>query len=203
MPISATTLELLMKAGLEGEALLEVVRSVEADTVKKRSGAAERQARYRARQKGRDVTRDATSDASPVTQQPSRVEDNIIKIQGLDIKNKSLSPSLSLSQPASEQFEAFWGVYPKRDGSMDRKGAAKAFGAALKRASLQTIIEGAQHFAQAMTARGKVGTEFIPQPRTWLNGDRWNDRYDNGTAADSKEAQWLAVLQKHAAPARS
>jgi len=30
-----------------------------------------------------------------------------------------------------------------------------------------------------MTAKGKIGTEFVKQARTWLNGDCWNDyRYN-------------------------
>jgi len=207
MPISATTLELLMKAGLGGEALLEVVRSVEADTIKKRSGAAERQARYRAKQKNRDddVTRDVTSDASPVTLHASRVEDNNYNSNLVDTSRKNLLPPPPLpSQPREpEGFSEFWESYPKRDGSADRKGAVKAFGAALKRAPLETILDGAQHFAEAMQARGKAGTEFIPQARTWLNGDRWNDRYDASTAADSKQAQNLAILEKYRTPSRA
>lgn len=100
---------------------------------------------------------------------------------------------------AQEDFSAFWDAYPKRDGSADRKGAEKAFRAALKRAHLETIIEGAKHFREAMTARGKVGTEYIPQARTWLNGDRWNERYDHTSPADSKAAQNLAILAKYRA----
>lgn len=133
----------------------------------------------------------------------ARVEDNKIPSTNLDNKNLPLSPSRAVSPSEPDGFGQFWAVYPKRDGAMDRKSAVKAFGAALKRASLTTIIEGAEHFAEAMTHRGKVGTEFVPQPRTWLNGDRWNDRYETAAAADTKEAQWLAILQKHAAPSRS
>jgi hypothetical protein len=89
-------------------------------------------------------------------------------------------------------------AYPKRDGSADRKGAVKAFGSALKRAPLEIILDGARHFADAMTARGKTGTEFIPQARTWLNGDRWNERYESSTAIDDKQAKARAILEKYA-----
>jgi hypothetical protein len=112
-------------------------------------------------------------------------------------------PVRKVSQEEPYGFEEFWGAYPKRDGSPDRKGAAKAFKTALRRATLETILDGTDHFREAMTARGKIGTEFIPQARTWLNGDRWNERYDTSTAADSKQAQNLAILEKYRAASRS
>lgn len=50
MTISANTLALLIAAGLEGDELMAIVRSIEADTAPKaKSAGAERQARYRER----------------------------------------------------------------------------------------------------------------------------------------------------------
>lgn len=60
MSITAQTLELLIKAGVEGDSLVEIVRSMEAGAV--RSPNAERQARYRERQ------RNVTNNVTPVTQ---------------------------------------------------------------------------------------------------------------------------------------
>lgn len=60
MTISANTLALLMSAGVEGDELMAIVRSIEADTAPKaKSKAAERQARYRVR-KSESVTSDVT-----------------------------------------------------------------------------------------------------------------------------------------------
>lgn len=117
------------------------------------------------------------------------------------IKNPPcVPPSKQKSDP--EGFAEFWNSYPKRDGSADRKGAVKAFNAALKRTDLETILTGVDEFAKAMERRGKVGSEFIPQARTWLNGDRWNETYDE-PATNDKESEWRAILERHAAPARS
>jgi hypothetical protein len=131
----------------------------------------------------------------------ARVEDKPLNSNLVDRSRNNSSPfPPSLPKPPeTEGFEEFWDAYPKRDGSADRKGAEKAFRAALRRASLETIIDGALHFSDAMTARGKAGTEFVPQARTWLNGDRWNERYDAATAADSRQAQNLAILEKYRA----
>ncbi len=68
MSISAATLGLLMEAGVTGDALLVIVRSIESDHAKKPSKGAERQARYRSRQ--RDVTSDVTGDAAPLDKAP-------------------------------------------------------------------------------------------------------------------------------------
>lgn len=68
MPVGARTLELLVKAGLTGEALIEVVRSIDADHAPKKSSGAERQAAYRARNKAKpegDITGDVTEVTSP------------------------------------------------------------------------------------------------------------------------------------------
>lgn len=179
-------------------ALLFLAEQLEADEAI-RNAAAVRQQRYRERHSGVTVTQQSRNDDGDVTPR-ARVEDKPLNLTTGDTSRKILP--LSPSKPLPDGFDEFWEIYPKRDGSTDRKGAAKAFAAALKRASLETIIEGLRHFVDAMTARGKVGTEFIPQARTWLNGDRWNERFDASTA-DSKEAQWLATLQKHGAAPRS
>lgn len=70
MPVSAQTLQALQEAGVAGDALLKIVRSIDADMVNisvsaPRSAGAERQARYRER-KTRDVTGDVTGDVTPI-----------------------------------------------------------------------------------------------------------------------------------------
>lgn len=133
-----------------------------------------------------------------------QMEDVGCRMEEVERKILSAHPDApSPVEPASrgdpDGFSDFWEIYPKRDGSPDRKGAVKAFRTALKRAPLQTILDGTEHFSEAMTARGKVGTEYVPQARTWLNGDRWNERYDHAGPADTKAAQNLAILAKYRA----
>lgn len=65
MTISANTLGLLMAAGLEGDELMAIVRSIEADTAPKaKSANAERQARFRARNKAQSVTSNVTNNVT-------------------------------------------------------------------------------------------------------------------------------------------
>lgn len=146
--------------------------------------ALDRQRRKRERDKEQSVTRDVTDMSRP----PDTDTDT----------EKIYTRRVAPVRDDPEGFEEFWSAYPKRDGSADRKGAVKAFRAASKRVSVENIIEGATIFSEAMQDRGKVGTEFIPQARTWLNGDRWNDRYETATTEEArKREQYFAVLKKH------
>lgn len=184
-------------------ALLFLAEQLEADELK-RSANALRQQRYRERNKGVTVTQQQRNCDGVVTSRV-RVDDNNYNSNLVDISKKNLLPPPPLPSKSEEPegFADFWQAYPKRDGSADRKGAVKAFRAALKRTDFETIINGAEHFREAMTARGKIGTEFIPQARTWLNGERWNERYESASAADSRQAQNLAILEKYRAPSRA
>ncbi len=136
-----------------------------------------------------DASRHASGNAPTPTPTPTPIEE----------KNNTLVRKRTDEDP--EGFTDFWAAYPKRDGSADRKGAVRAFGAAVKRADRSAIMDGLRQFADAMAARGKTGTEFIPQARTWLNGNRWEETYD-ATPEDPRRAQWLAILEKHRAPPR-
>jgi hypothetical protein len=203
--VSGNTLRRIaaMPAEAMAAALLFLAEQLEADEAKRNANAL-RQQRYRERHGGVIVTQQSHGSNADVTPRV-RVEDNYNLPTLVDTSRKNLSPPPPLPSRALEPdgFEEFWDAYPKRDGSADRKGAAKAFKAALRRATLETILDGTDHFRDAMTARGKVGTEYIPQARTWLNGDRWHERFDASTAADSKQAQNLAILEKYRAAPRS
>lgn len=187
MTLSTRTIELMVMAGLSGQSLLDVIRSVEADYTKKRSAAAERQARYRDKKRDSDVTESVTRYVtSSVTNDANvtplaRVEDNnnLPSLEGFS--NLPLSPSKPKSSAKRteagepEDFAAFMAIYPRRNGSIDRKSALKAWGPAKKRADVETIMAGAKRYASEMTAKGKVGTEFVKLARTWLNGDGWTE----------------------------
>jgi hypothetical protein len=169
--------------------------------------AKDRERKFRGKVQGSsaEIPRKANGNSTEVPRNASRVEDNYNFPTLVDTSRKTIPPNPPLPSRALDPdgFEAFWDAYPKRDGSADRKGAVKAFKAALRRETLETILDGVEHFAEAMTARGKVGTEYIPQARTWLNSDRWSERYDAATIADSKHAQNLAILEKYRAAPRS
>lgn len=72
---------------------------------------------------------------------------------------------------APDRFEEFWSVYPRHVA----KGAAKKVFAKIVRrgeVSAETLIEGARRYA---IEREGQEERFTKHPKTWLNGECWND----------------------------
>lgn len=182
MSVIATAVKHLLAAGVTGDALIAAIAEMESSVQPKRSSGAERTARWRENMQAKrhECVTSVTSDNPPTPPKDNNTN--------LDIKNNPpLSPPLppnsrlhgtnpraTASEP--DGFEAFWTAYPKRDGNADRKGAAKAFGAATKRAEGHEIItRAAARYAAHCREKGKLGTEFVKQARSWLNGDLWRE----------------------------
>ena len=79
----------------------------------------------------------------------------------------SVSVSVSSIKNSDEIFDRFWAVFPRRTS----KGTARAaFAKALKRASFDVILAGAERYRDDPNR-----DEVMPHPATWLNQDRWED----------------------------
>lgn len=105
------------------------------------------------------------------------------RLHGTNPRALGTNPRGAEMEPAG--FDAFWAAYPKRDGNADRKGAVKAFSAAVKRAEGHEVITGAAgRYAAHCREKGKVGTEFVKQARSWLNGDLWREWAPQEPAAE-------------------
>jgi hypothetical protein len=79
--------------------------------------------------------------------------------------------STMLANATDMKFKAFWEAYPKKRG----KGAArKAWEKAKGKPSIDTVIDAikAQKRSPDWT---KDGGQYIPNPATWLNQERWSD----------------------------
>jgi len=96
------------------------------------------------------------------------------RLHGTNPRALGTNPRGSDVEP--DGFTAFWDAYPKRDGNADRKGAAKAFGPAVVRAGgADMVVRAAARYATHCRDKGKIGTEFVKQARSWLNGDLWRE----------------------------
>ncbi|WP_342711525.1 hypothetical protein AAFG13_06695 [Bradyrhizobium sp. B124] len=74
------------------------------------------------------------------------------------------------------RFDEFWQAYPRRDGPNPRKPAETRFNSLVKTGlDPAMLIAAARKLAADESARGNVGTRFIPQACTWLNQQRWSD----------------------------
>jgi hypothetical protein len=65
-------------------------------------------------------------------------------------------------------FDLFWSVYPKKD---DKGLAKRSFEKALKRASLEEIVAGAERYRDDANR----DDAFTKNPSTWLNADAWEN----------------------------
>jgi hypothetical protein len=67
-------------------------------------------------------------------------------------------------------FEEWWSLYPKKVG----KGQARrAWGAAVRKAGVPALTAALLAQRPSLLARE---TQFIPNPSTWLTGERWADQ---------------------------
>jgi hypothetical protein len=65
---------------------------------------------------------------------------------------------------AEERFQACWEAYPKREGTNSRLDALKAFKARLAEgADPAALLAGVVRYATYLTAKGKIGTEYVMQ----------------------------------------
>lgn len=94
MPVSATTLQKLIDAGITGQNLVDIVASIDADHAvaqpKQRSSQALRQERYRQRKASQNVTRDVTKRdgalflEEDLTESKKEIEDTVTPRQELE-----------------------------------------------------------------------------------------------------------------------
>lgn len=103
---------------------------------------------------------------------------HLVGIEKNRIEKIRVEQSSLLSTPsegADERFEKFWEVYPKKIG----KGAAlKAFKKIKPSAELlQTMVNAVETQKQSQQWTKDNG-QFIPNPATWLNQERWNDQLE-------------------------
>lgn len=111
-----------------------------------------------------------------------------------DTKKESKSSGIR----ASEWFEKFWLVYPKRLGGNPRKPAQDQFTIALKNGhDPEVIIRGAEGYAAECKKSNIVGTAYVAHARTWLRQQRWND-YQQPTlaAADFNSEEYQAARRR-------
>lgn len=76
------------------------------------------------------------------------------------------------SHPLAEtdpSFEAWYQAFPRHTA---KAAAAKAYRTALKSASVDALLDGAQRYARSVT---DTEARFIKHPATWLNGQCWLD----------------------------
>ncbi len=90
--------------------------------------------------------------------------------EGSSEKAERTNTGITNTGKENQLFESFWKLYPKKKG---KKEAEKAW-RKVKAGDVPEIMQ-----ALAVEIRSeqwlKNGGQYIPNPATWLNGERWND----------------------------
>jgi len=125
-----------------------------------------------------------TENHGSTDEEPKEKEKEKVKVKDKE-KDKTLSPSKegegcvtparedrNLSDVLEERFERFWSVYPKKVGKGD---ARKSFMKIKPSDALLGKMVTAVIAASASFQWKKDNGQFIPNPATWLNQQRWED----------------------------
>lgn len=116
---------------------------------------------------------------SEVKYSASEASDLFRENNSIDGRSETVSASTSRRRGPKPQlytteFEAFWKVYPRRQGKTE---ASIAFNDALADgATSEAIVAGAKRYA-VYCDQAKFDPRMIKMAQGWLNGSRWSDEY--------------------------
>jgi phage replication O-like protein O len=137
-----------------------------------------------------------------------------LKQKARDKRDKSLLTGRRKGQAHTPEFDAAWGLYPKRAGDNPKAKAFKAWNGSLSRgATPEQLTTATKHYADYCQRKGKVGTEYVKQAATFYGPDEpWRDYLTPAQAARSSSRNPMLVpwtpctpeeLEAQNAPTRS
>lgn len=93
--------------------------------------------------------------------------------------NKSVKSVKSVESEKSDMyicsFQRFWDNYPKKVGKVKAEQLYKRKATSEKKE--QAILKGLQRYLTKWRSE-KTQKQYIPNPTTWLNGERWDDELE-------------------------
>ena len=96
-----------------------------------------------------------------------------------NLKNKKKDKGSKSKKDYSEDFEAFWKAYPRKEG---KKTAKEKYQNAREEVSQEIILAGLVRYKTH-----KEDWRPWKMPSTWLHGQHWNDQYSNSEIADVED----------------
>lgn len=106
-------------------------------------------------------------------------------------KNTNKESVASKASEYSEDFEKFWGEYPRK---LNKKLAFKAWNTCLKaKVNAELLISKAKEYAQIVKAKG-TQEQYIKHAQSWLNGACYENDYT--VLLNQQDKQRQAVMQR-------
>src|SRR5690606_22443787 len=96
---------------------------------------------------------------------------------------QDIYPDCQNQHSLDESFDAFWSVYPRREGKAD---ARKAWRKINPNSDMMETIGNALRAQMENNWRGR-SKQFIPLPATWLRGERWEDDINRYQGSDQPQ----------------
>jgi predicted transcriptional regulator len=111
-------------------------------------------------------------EGSNMSHEGSNMSEEGSKMSTRLVKNVQVTRTTELEPKEREllnsKFDKFWAVYPKKT---DKRLALKSFVKALKRETLELILDGAMRYRDDPNR----DDSFTKNPSTWLNADAWEN----------------------------
>lgn len=168
----AALIRRMADAGASPEAIAIAVEAIEAEQNKdaeRRAKNAERKAAERTRARQSRDSHETVAGQGEDTVSPKK---ETSPTPPKEKTTPSSSGDKSPSRCATDFFEDFWIVFPRREGSNPKKPARDRFARLVAKGfDPQAIIAG----AKALAAEHPTPTRFVPQAITWLNQERFAD----------------------------
>ncbi|MDL2268853.1 hypothetical protein LJC71_04855 [Desulfosarcina sp. OttesenSCG-928-A07] len=110
-----------------------------------------------------------------------------------DANGEQNSHATKKQKPQSEtDFDAFWDAYPRKTG---KAAAEKAWKKARDKPDLNTIL-GAIESQKTWDQWRRDGGQYIPNPATWLNQGRWDDKPPDVVQSRDGPTTWKSPAQR-------
>jgi hypothetical protein len=138
---------------------------------------------------------EATEDEVPQFPQKVEIPPQREEVGGRREEVKEKSSPTPAAPSSSDAFPRFKAAFPRRDGANPWQPAEKKFNALVKTGvDPEVMINAALALAREESARGNIGTKFIPQAITWLNQQRFQDYAVGAFDARDDDLNWDQVL---------
>ncbi len=129
---------------------------------------------------------DENTESTPLSVEPREAETAKEPTREADTLETVAAETLLEQEQTKTAFDIFWAAYPKK---VAKVAAARAWKRLNPSDDLIAKIQGALEIQKNSEQWTKEGGRYIPNPATWLNGNRWEDdvaqylqkaRADNG-----------------------
>ena len=122
------------------------------------------------------------------------------KILDIERTENKIKTYCSSSDERENGFIDFWSIYPKKVGKVAARKAWKAKKLSKDTAKIVSVLR-----KQLETTYKGKEKQFIPNPATYLNGEKWNDeiintngKVNNGRKESISEKSWCLLKESHA-----